>query len=278
MIMFSLKLTGKVPFTEVYCHSLIRDSEGRKMSKSLGNVIDPLDIIRGIDLESLHAKLLEGNLDEREISRAKQYQKTAFPQGIPECGADALRFTLASYTTGGGDISFDIKVMHAYRRFCNKIWQASKYVLGRLPSDFKPGSIREPLQLSEKWILHRLNTATKGVNEALAAREFARSTQVLYRFFYDELCDVFIENSKAIFSSGTADEQNSVMKTLHTCLNAALRLLHPYMPFITEELWQRLPRKDDENNIPSIMLAPYPQYDSDQDFAEPAEHYEVVLR
>ena len=112
MIMLSLKLTGKVPFTEVYCHSLIRDSDGRKMSKSLGNVIDPLSIIYGTDLESLHATLLTGNLDEKEIAKAKQYQKTAFPQGIPQCGADALRLTLASYTTGGGDIAFDIKVMY----------------------------------------------------------------------------------------------------------------------------------------------------------------------
>jgi valyl-tRNA synthetase len=136
MIMLSLKLTGQVPFTEVYCHSLIRDSEGRKMSKSLGNVVDPLDIINGIDLDSLQAKLPTGNLEQAGIEKAKKYQKTAFPQGIPECGSDALRFTLISYTTGGGNINFDIKVMHAYRYFRNKIWQASKYVLGRLPDDF----------------------------------------------------------------------------------------------------------------------------------------------
>jgi valyl-tRNA synthetase len=183
MIMFSLKLTGKPPFTEVYCHSLIRDSEGRKMSKSLGNVIDPLDVIFSISLEDLHSKLLLGNLEETEISKAKKYQKTAFPQGIPECGADALRFTLASYTTGGGDINFDIKVMHAYRRFCNKIWQASKYVLGRLPSNFVPEQARSStnLSLAEKWILHRMNTAVRGVNEALEAREFSRSTQIAYQ-------------------------------------------------------------------------------------------------
>ena len=116
--MLSLKLKKQVPFKEIYCHSLIRDSEGRKMSKSLGNVIDPLDIISGINLDDLHAKLLVGNLKDDEVARATKYQKTAFPDGIPECGADALRFTLLSYTTGGGDINFDIKVMHAYRRFC----------------------------------------------------------------------------------------------------------------------------------------------------------------
>lgn len=181
MIMMSLKLTGKVPFTEVYCHSLIRDSDGRKMSKSLGNVIDPLDIIRGIDLESLHGKLVASNLEEKEIARAKQYQKTAFPQGIPECGADAMRLTLASYATGGGDINLDIKVMHAYRRLCNKIWQASKYILGRLPTGFTPDESSKPIHLSQKWILHRLNTAVKDTNNALTAREFSKSTQIIYQ-------------------------------------------------------------------------------------------------
>jgi valyl-tRNA synthetase len=181
MIMLSLKLTSKVPFTEVYCHSLIRDSEGRKMSKSLGNVIDPVDIINGIDLESLHAKLLTGNLDEKEIARARQYQKTSFPLGIPEIGADALRLTLASYTTGGGDINFDVKVMHAYRRFCNKIWQASKFVLGNLPPNFKPDETSTPIHLSQKWILHRLNTAVRNIHHALSGREFSRSTQIFYQ-------------------------------------------------------------------------------------------------
>ncbi|KAF4437473.1 valyl-tRNA synthetase, partial [Fusarium albosuccineum] len=125
MIFLSIKLTGKVPFSEVFCHSLIRDSDGRKMSKSLGNVVDPLDVIRGIELEALHDKLLTGNLAPTEVKRAAAYQKTAFPQGIPECGADALHFSLICYTTGGGDINFDVNVIHGYRRFCNKIWNAS---------------------------------------------------------------------------------------------------------------------------------------------------------
>lgn len=120
---FSLHLTGKVPFSEVYCHSLIRDNEGRKMSKSLGNVIDPVDIMEGITLQSLNDKLRAGNLDPKELKTAEKYQKTAFPQGIPECGADALRMALIGYTTGGGDISFDVAVIHGYRRFCNKIYQ-----------------------------------------------------------------------------------------------------------------------------------------------------------
>ncbi|KAI0490756.1 tRNA synthetases class I-domain-containing protein [Xylaria cf. heliscus] len=283
MIMLSVKLTGSVPFSEVYCHSLIRDSEGRKMSKSLGNVIDPLDIIHGIDLESLHAKLRTGNLKETEIARAAKYQKTAFPSGIPECGADALRFTLLSYTTGGGDINFDIKVMAAYRRFCNKIWQASKYIMGRLPENFKPVANLDVANLStpEKWILHCMNSAVRDLNGALEAREFSKATQIAHRFFYDQLCDVFIEHSKGLLTEGTASEQNSVQQTLYRALDVALRLLHPFMPFITEELWQRLPRAEYEgagSSLESIMLAPYPTVDNSLYFPKEAESYELSLQ
>ncbi|ROT37910.1 valyl-tRNA synthetase [Sodiomyces alkalinus F11] len=279
MIMLSLKLTGRVPFKEVYCHSLIRDSEGRKMSKSLGNVIDPLDIISGIDLDELHAKLYVGNLKEDEVSRAIKYQKTAFPGGIPECGADALRLTLISYTTGGGDISFDIKVMHAYRRFCNKIWQASKYVLGRLPENFTPVANRDTTKLSmpERWILHRMNAAVKGINESLEAREFSKSTQFAYQFFYDELCDIFIENSKSLLTDGTPEAQASVQQTLYQALDVALRLMHPFMPFITEELWQRLP-KHEGDTTPTIMLASYPVHDPALEFEADARDYELGLQ
>lgn len=278
MIMLSLKLTGEVPFKEVYCHSLIRDSEGRKMSKSLGNVIDPLDIISGIDLAALHEKLRHGNLHPDEIARAEKYQKTAFPQGIPECGADALRFTLISYATGGSDINFDIKVMAAYRRFCNKVWQASKYVLGKLPQDFSPAAAptldAANLTLAEKWILHRMNEATRAVNEALDAREFSRATRFAHTLFYDELCDVFIENSKTIIQDGTPEEQASTQNTLYTVLDTSLRMLHPFMPFITEELWQRLPRRAGDETK-TIMLAEYPEYDASLNFEKEAKEYEL---
>lgn len=276
MIMLSLKLTGEIPFKEVYCHSLIRDSEGRKMSKSLGNVIDPLDIISGIELDALHEKLRHGNLHPDEVARAEKYQKTAFPQGIPECGSDALRFTLVSYATGGSDINFDIKVMHAYRRFCNKVWQASKYVLGKLPENFVPAKELDiaKLSLAEKWILHRMNEAVAGVNEALTARDFSKSTKLAYQFFYDELCDVFIENSKSILQDGTPEQQTLAQNTLYKCLDTALRLLHPFLPFITEELWQRLPRKQGDDTQ-SIMLAEYPEFDETLKFEAEAKDYEL---
>ena len=195
MIMLGLKMTGQVPFREVYCHGLIRDSEGRKMSKSLGNVIDPTDVMLGTTLQNLHDKLLVGNLDPKELVKATKFQKTAFPDGIPQCGADALRFSLVSYTTGGSDINLDVKVIHANRKFCNKIYQAAKYVLGRLDSSFVPQETAGKSgheSLAERWILHKYTIAAKETNEALAAREFSQATQIIYTFWYTQLCDVYI--------------------------------------------------------------------------------------
>ncbi|RAL03634.1 valine--tRNA ligase [Aspergillus ibericus CBS 121593] len=239
MIMLGLKMTGKVPFTEVYCHSLIRDSEGRKMSKSLGNVIDPLDVMEGIELQDLHAKLLVGNLAEKEVAAATKYQKKAFPKGIPECGADALRFSLVSYTTGGGDIAFDIQVIHGYRRFCNKIYQATKFTLEQ--------------------------------------REFSQSAQIVYQYWYGQLCDVFIENSKFLLAPEvSAEAQQSAKETLYTALEGALTLIHPMMPFVTEHLWQRLPRREGDATI-SIMKAKYPEYTAEFDDVEAETAYELIL-
>lgn len=277
--MLGLKMTGKVPFTEVYCHSLIRDSEGRKMSKSLGNVIDPVDIMEGITLQDLHDKLLQGNLDPKEVKTATKYQKDSFPQGIPECGADALRFSLIQYTTGGGDIAFDVKVMQGYRRFCNKIYQATKYVLGNLPKDFVPqakGGKTGKESLPERWILHKFTTAAKQINEALDAREFSRSTSLAYAYWYDNLCDVYIENSKAIIRDGTEEEKRSAIDTLYTVLEGALCLIHPFMPFLTEELWQRLPRRP-EDKTKSIVVAAYPEFDASLEDFESEAAYELLL-
>jgi len=284
MVMFSIKLTGKVPFKEVYAHSLIRDSENRKMSKSLGNVIDPLDVIDGIELEKLHAKLRVGNLAETEIGRAEKYQKTAFPDGIPRCGTDALRFALVAYTTGGGDIAFDIKVIHAYSKFCNKIYQATKYVIGvmdKLPEDVnfvpqKTAGLTGKESLAERWILHKMTVAAKEVNQALGDREFMKSTTFIYAYWLFNLCDVYIENSKAIISKGTPDEKLSALNTLYTALEGGLTLIHPYMPFVTEELWQRLPRRP-EDMTPSIVKAKYPVYDPKMDDPASESAYQLVL-
>ncbi|KAI9812446.1 MAG: hypothetical protein M1827_004677 [Pycnora praestabilis] len=279
MVMFGLKLTGKVPFKEVYCHSLVRDSEGRKMSKSLGNVIDPLDVMEGIPLQALHDKLLVGNLDPKELATATKFQKTSFPDGIPECGADALRFSLVSYTTGGGDIAFDVKVMHGYRRFCNKIYQATKFVLGKLDDGFVPQYAAKQTgqeSLAEKWILHKLTIAAKEMNQALADREFARSADTVYHFWYNHLCDVFIENSKSIIQDGTPEERRSAKDTLYTALEGGLTMIHPMMPFLTEELWQRLPRRPGDKT-PSIVKAAYPVYQKELDNPASEAAYELLL-
>lgn len=279
MIMFGIKVTGKVPFTEVYCHSLVRDSEGRKMSKSLGNVIDPVDIMEGITLQALNEKLKVGNLAPKEIERATKWQKSAFADGIDECGADALRFSLVNYTTGGGDIAFDVKVMRSYRNFCNKIYQATKFVLGNLPADFTPkaqGGKTGKESLPERWILHKMNTCAKEINDALGKREFSRSTQVVHNYWLYELCDVYIENSKSIIRDGTPEERASALDTLYTALENALTMIHPFMPFLTEELWQRLPRRPSDETR-SIVVASYPQYDAKLDDPVSERDYDIIL-
>lgn len=281
MIMLSLRLTGQVPFREVFCHSLIRDAQGRKMSKSLGNVIDPLDVIAGASLEALQEKLKLGNLDDKEFRTASENQKKMFPQGIPECGVDALRFSLINYTTGGGDINFDVKVMAGYRRFSNKIYQATKYVLGKIegsgfvaPAAF---ALTGNETLSERWILHRLNTAARDVHRALEDREFSRASQIVYQYWYDDLCDVFIESSKALLQDGTPEERSSTLNTLYTALESGLTMIHPFMPFLSEELWQRLPRRSGDKVVPSIVIAEYPIYRADLDDESSAAKYEVLL-
>ncbi|KAI1266798.1 tRNA synthetases class I-domain-containing protein [Xylariaceae sp. FL1019] len=279
MIMLGIKMAGKVPFKEVYCHTLVRDSDGRKMSKSLGNVIDPLDVISGIPLEKLYEKLTLGNLHPAEVEKAKKYQKSAFPDGIPSCGADAMRFCLVNYTTGGGDINFDINVMHGYRKFANKIYQATKFVLGKIDQDFVPYSTEIPSgkeSLAEKWILHKKNACAKTMNEAINAREFSKSTSAIYSYCYYELFDVFIENSKAIIQDGAPEEKLSAVNTLYTALESALRMIHPFMPFLSEELWQRLPRRPGDETA-SIMIAKYPAYDPELDNTSAEAAYELVM-
>ena len=280
MIMFGLKLTGDVPFTEVYCHSLIRDSEGRKMSKSLGNVIDPLNIIHGITLEDLHKTLMGGNLADTEVERAKAYQSSAFPKGIEECGTDALRFALINYTTGGGDIAFDIREIEAKRRFCNKIYQATNFALGRLADGFQPDTSitdNEPRSLTEKWILHRLNIAAKQVNDAIESREFSTAAGTLYQYWFNSLCDTFIENSKYILTADASeDDRKSAQQTLYTALEGGLLLMHPIMPFLTEHLWQKLPRRKGDKTE-SIMIAKFPEFNSKLDRPEEAAQYDFIM-
>lgn len=280
MVLLGIKLTGQVPFKEVYCHAMIRDAHGRKMSKSLGNVIDPIDVIQGVDLESLHQKLIEGNLDEKEIAKATAGQKKDFPNGIPECGSDALRFALCAYSSGGRDINLEILRVEGYRKFCNKVFNATKFAMLKLDQDFIPSPSSKPSgneSLVEKWILDRLNAAADEVNKQLTERNFLMATNAVYNFWLYELCDVYIEAMKPMTDgSATVGTKKSAQQTLYTCLDYGLRLLHPFMPFVTEELWQRLPRVPNDTT-PSIMVSRYPVHDKDFVFEDAMREFALVF-
>jgi valyl-tRNA synthetase len=197
MVMLGLKLTGTVPFNEVYCHPLVRDAQGRKMSKSLGNVIDPIEVVEGSTLEALHKKLDDGNLDPKEVVRAKADQKRQYPSGIPEFGMDALRFGLCGLVTGGRDLNLNVMQIKGHRQFVNKFYQATRFALMNygdyVPAETGKKSGRETLV--EKWILHQFNEAAKIANEGLETREFHKSTSAIYLYWLYQLCDVYIVRS-----------------------------------------------------------------------------------
>ncbi|CAG8433960.1 2555_t:CDS:10 [Diversispora eburnea] len=284
MVMMSIKLTGQVPFNEIFCHAMIRDAHGRKMSKSLGNVVDPVDVIQGISLERLHAKLYEGNLDKREIEKAKAGQKADFPNGIPECGTDALRFALCAYTSTGRDLNLDILRVEGYRKFCNKLWNATRFALMKLGEDFQPKSSAKKSgkeSLPELWILHKLNKAVIDTNKALHERNFMNATTSIHSFWLYELCDVFIEIIKPIVDTDisileNAERKRTVEDTLYTCLEAGLKLLHPFMPFVTEELYQRLPRRPNDN-IPTIVQSKYPLEEPEYNDSQAEGQFDLII-
>ncbi|XP_032235539.1 valine--tRNA ligase [Nematostella vectensis] len=261
MVKMGLKLTGKLPFREVYLHAMVRDAHGRKMSKSLGNVIDPVDVINGITLQDLHKLLENSNLDPREVERAKKGQKEDYPNGIPECGTDALRFALCAYTAQGRDINLDVLRVQGYRHFCNKLWNATKFALSGLGEGFKPNPTTELLgneSLMDRWILSRLSFAEKACNDGFTAYDFPAITTATYNFWLYELCDVYLEAIKPVLQSGDQEAILATRNTLYTCLEKGLLLLSPMMPFVTEELYQRLPRRNGQS-APSICVTPYPK-------------------
>lgn len=261
MVMMGIQLMGKLPFKDVFLHSIIRDAHGRKMSKSLGNVIDPVDVINGISLEGLHQTLYNSNLDPAEIERSIQGQKSDFPNGIPECGTDAMRFALCAYTTQGRDINLDIKRVEGYRHFCNKLWNAVKFTLMTLGSDFVPNPTNSLTGHESKidlWILSCLHLATDACNKGFENYEFPQITNACYSLWLYQICDIYLECLKPVMQSNDTNAINASKQTLYTCVDVGLRLLHPIMPFITEELFQRLPRRTD-SEPPSICVTPYPE-------------------
>lgn len=218
--------TGHVPFNTVYLHTIVRDAHGRKMSKSLGNVVDPIHVIEGISLEGLHATLEGGNLDAKEVAKAKEGQKADFPNGIEECGTDALRLALVSYTSQARDINLDIQRVVTYRHWCNKLWNAIRFAMLNLGEGFAPQEI-EPTWWPSRWIRSRLNAAAGAVGEAMEAYDFAAAVTAIYRYWQYELCDVYIEVVKPALRGEMAREgvQQEVQQMLWLCLETGLRCL-----------------------------------------------------
>ena len=360
MVFFGQKLLGKLPFRDVFLHAMVRDAHGRKMSKSLGNVIDPLHVMYGITIEELGKTLEGGNLDPREVEKAKAGQRADYPQGIPECGTDALRFALCAYTAQGRDINLDVLRVQGYRFFCNKLWNATKFAMMYLGEDFRPdrqqlrslvssqpaggtkaaqhiavppaselnssGGLAQlntilqsstflsgpgltstdiqvfsslssqpshfsqprlsswyhrinsltkaeqaklppgpgllqpsPSSLSkmDRWILSRLALAVEQTNTGFSEYNFPQATSALYNFWLYDLCDVYLEYLKPVFSSSDAGASLTARTVLYTCLDTGLRLISPFMPYVSEELYQRLPRWS-SSEPPSIMVTSYP--------------------
>mmetsp|Transcript_49822 Transcript_49822/g.153860 ORF Transcript_49822/g.153860 Transcript_49822/m.153860 type:complete len:1584 (+) Transcript_49822:1327-6078(+) len=264
MVMMSIGLTGKLPFHTIYLHAMVRDAHGRKMSKSLGNVIDPIEVIEGIALEDLQKKLYEGNLPDKEIEKAKKGQEADFPEGIPQCGADALRFGLLAYTLQGRHVNLDISRVVGYRHFCNKVWNATRFGLRYFGEGFRfPGSLTVGMDLTweDRWILSRLSACAEKSNKAFEKYEFANATTATYSFFLYDLCAVYLELLKPRFHAegeGAKADQQVAKEVLYVCLDWSFRLMHPLLPYLTEELYQRLPPSPVKSE--SICVAPYPTH------------------
>ncbi len=265
MIMMTLKFTGEVPFKKVYIHGLIRDGEGQKMSKSKGNVLDPIDLIDGIDLDSLVCKRTTGLMRPQDAEKIEKKTRKEFPDGIPAFGTDALRYTFYSLATTGRDINFDMGRIEGYRNFCNKIWNAARYVFMQVEENAVSAPTRnDDYSQVDAWILSRLQNTLKNVEDAITVYRFDLVSQAIYDFFWNEYCDWYLELSKPVLWDDNAneDQKNATRYTLLNVLEQSLRMLHPLMPFITEEIWQKAaPLLGIEGD--TVMLQPYPAVSAD---------------
>ena len=271
MIMMTLHLRQEVPFHTIYIHGLVRDSDGQKMSKSKGNVIDPIDLIDGIELEELILKRTSGMMQPQLATKIEKSTRRQFPNGIESYGTDALRFTYYSLASTGRDIKFDIGRIEGYRNFCNKIWNAARYVLMNCENEDcgTQNDSTVELSLADRWIISKVQETTEEVTRAVANYRFDMASQALYEFIWNEYCDWYLELSKSVLWDDDASHEakRGTRQTLIRVLEIWLRMLHPMMPFITEEIWQSVGPLAGKLG-PTIMLQPYP---------EPNEH-DIDLR
>ena len=274
MIMMGIKFMGDVPFHEVYIHGLIRDQDGQKMSKSKGNVLDPIDLIDGVDLDTLLAKRMKGLMQDHLKPKIEKATRKQFPDGIDAYGCDALRFTFAALATTGRDIRFDLGRIDGYKNFCNKIWNAARYVLMNT-DDMSQGDVE--FTAADRWIRARLEQTVTSVHENFAAYRLDLAAQAIYEFTWHEFCDWYLELSKPVLQSddAAAELKRGTQQTLIETLESLLCLIHPLMPFISEEIWQQVaPRAGIDAE--TIMLRPYPVADSDDDHSDAVADIEWV--